>query len=134
MRLEQLISRQVMPIEHRIKIASLLLRLGVGGVFFWFGVDKFLHPQAWTAWVPSWMPGMIGLDPTMFIYVLGIIELVLGGFVLVGRFLRLAALGCAVALAGIVASLPWSDISVRDLGLLAAALALFFLAEKKHKA
>ena len=103
-------------------IALVLLRLGLGGVFLIFGIDKFFHPAMWSAYIPQWFPQI-----PYFIYVLGIIEAIIGLCILIGFKTRITAGIAAVMLLGIIGSLGYSEITVRDAGLLMTAISIVLL-------
>lgn len=104
-------------------IALLLLRLGLGGVFLVFGIDKFFHPAIWGAYIPQWFP----VHAAYFIYILGAFEAIIGICVLIGFKTRVIAGIAAVMLLGIIGSLGYSEITVRDAGLLMTAIAVVLL-------
>jgi len=103
-------------------IALLLLRLGLGGVFLVFGIDKFFHPAMWSAYIPQWFPQV-----SYFIYIIGIVEAIIGICVLIGFKTRVTSGIAAVMLLGIIGSLGYSEITVRDAGLLMTAIAIVLL-------
>jgi uncharacterized membrane protein YphA (DoxX/SURF4 family) len=103
-------------------IALLLLRLGLGGVFLVFGIDKFFHPAMWSAYIPQWFPQV-----SYFIYIIGIVEAIIGICVLIGFKTRIVSGVAALMLLGIIASLGYSEITVRDAGLLMTAIAIVLL-------
>ena len=105
-----------------------LLRLGLAFVFGWFGVDKFLNVDAWYGWIPFWLDFV---PETQFLYAVGVIEVILAFFLLINRYVRLAALVCAAFMIGIVVSFGINEITVRDIGLIAMALALALFPEKR---
>jgi len=109
----------------RHQIGLLVLRLGLGGVFLWFGTDKFLHPDIWTNYIPSWFPMLIPVS--IFIILLGIVETLLGLMLLTGFYTRVAAAIAALMLIPIIISLGYNEISVRDFGLLMLAVGIAFL-------
>jgi len=100
---------------------SLVMRLGLAFVFGWFGIDKFVHPSAWYGWIPAWLGGV---PQNPFLYALGAVEVILALLLLAGRFARFAALACAVFLVGVVVNFGITEITVRDIGLIALALAI----------
>ena len=106
------------------KYAWLLVRLAVGGVFAWFGTDKFIHPEFWLGWVPAYILNMLPFSDTLFIYSQGAVETVIGAVLIIGWYTRISALAAAAILLGITIVLGYSDIAVRDMGLLLAAVAL----------
>ncbi len=102
----------------------LLLRLGLGGVFVWFGIDKFFHPQFWSVFMPEWFSSVLPVELFTFIYLLGMFELIVGGLVLIGLYAKISAIICAAFLLGIIASLGLNDVMIRDAGLLFLALGI----------
>ena len=106
--------------------SGLVLRLGLAFVFGWFGIDKFLNVSAWYGWIPSWL-SFVPQDG--FLYVLGALEVIAALLLLIGRYVRLASLGCAALLIGVVVSFGINEITVRDIGLAAMALALAMMPE-----
>lgn len=110
-----------------LHLGLLLLRLGLGGVFLWFGVDKFLSPLVWMNWIPAWFLPYLGDSSSLFLYGLGAVEILLGLFVLLGYYSRWAAGGALLLLLGIVASFGLNEIMIRDLGLAFLALGIVAL-------
>jgi len=98
------------------KYAPILARYGVGIVFFLFGILQLINPQSWVSWLPEFIVN--NFDPVTFIYVNGIFDLVIGAFLLVGFLTRIVALLGILHLLGVIFSLGFNDISIRDFGLL----------------
>ena len=105
-------------------LAPILLRTGVAVVFLIFGIDKFFHVTAWLAYIPPWAAQLIPIDLTLFMYIQGVIEAVLGFLLLIGFWSRTVSFLCALHLAGIMVAVGYSEITVRDFGLFMATLAL----------
>lgn len=115
---------------NSIKTSNLFLRLGLAFVFFWFGIDKFIHPDYWiNAWTPAWFQSLLdrfNIGALNFIYANGIFEIVLGlGFVF-NIFVKLLALLAILFLLAVIFSFGLNEITVRDVGLIGSALALLF--------
>ncbi len=110
------------------KHAHFVLRLGLAFVFGWFGVDKFLNVQAWYGWIPSWLT-FVPQNP--FLYVLGVVEVIVALFLLLNKYVRFASITCAAFLVGVVLSFGINEITVRDIGLIAMALALALMPVQK---
>jgi len=112
------------------KYTSLLIRLGLSIVFLLFGIDKFIRPLFWSAFVPKFLSDIIPFSLNNFIYLIGIIETILGALILIGLFTRVASILSAMHLLLIIISLAipigYNDIIVRDLGLFFMALTLSF--------
>ncbi len=109
------------------ELGLLLLRIGLGGVFLVFGIDKFFNPKFWSAYMPPWFSGILPMEMFTFIYLLGVFEIIFGLAVLVGFCTRFSAGVCAVFLLGIIFSLGFNEIIVRDAGLFFLALGVVVL-------
>lgn len=110
------------------KHTRLVLRLGLAFVFGWFGIDKFFYVANWYGWVPGWLT-FVPRD--FFLYAVGGFEVVLALLLVVNRFVRVAALLCAGFLLGVVFTFGINEIVVRDIGLIAMALALAMQPEQR---
>jgi uncharacterized membrane protein YphA (DoxX/SURF4 family) len=104
-------------------LCLLLLRIGLGGVFLYFGISHLVSPVQSTKWVPE---GVAALLPNIltFIYVLGAVEVIVGLLVLIGFLTRVAASLAVVILLGIITALGFNEIMIRDTGLMFLALGL----------
>jgi len=78
------------------KHAFLILRLGLGLLFFWFGIDKLIHPANWQQFIPSFLAF---ISNEMILLAQGIIETTLGLLLLAGKFIRIAAFFTAIIFA-----------------------------------
>ena len=105
-------------------LAPIFLRTGVGIVFLLFGIDKFFHVQNWMAYIPAWLSQYVPTDLTVFMYLQGVIEALLGTFLIIGFWSRTAGFVCAIMLLIFTISLGYNEISIRDFGLFLGALAL----------
>ena len=105
-------------------LAPILLRTGIAVVFLIFGIDKFFHVNSWLAYLPTWAGAFIPVDLTLFMYIQGVIETLLGLLLFIGFWSRTVSFLCALHLAGIMVAVGYNEITVRDFGLLMATLAL----------
>ena len=103
---------------------GLILRLGLGFVFIWFGIDKLINPINWLGYIPPKVAQLIFINLDSFIFLLGIVELILGTLLIIGLYTRIVAFIMAIHLALVVASLGFNEIAARDIGLLSIALYL----------
>lgn len=101
------------------------------------GLDKFLNLLTdWPKYLSPWMAGLLPMSPQTFMYVVGIIEIVVGLMVLT-RWTRLGAWIAAVWLvliAGNLVTMGLFDIAVRDLAMAVGAYTLARVAELRHEA
>jgi uncharacterized membrane protein YphA (DoxX/SURF4 family) len=108
-------------------LAALTLRLGVAAVFLYAGIASLLAPLEWAGYLPQFLAHLIA--PLVAIKLVAVYEVAVSLWLLSGKYTRFAAAVAALTLAGILLSNPSQlIITFRDIGLLAAALALYFLA------
>lgn len=114
---------------NRKNLALIFLIGGLAFVFGWFGIDKFVHPTIWIGFLPTWMDGFLGLSKNVWIVIVGASEILFAVMILVPvRIVRQAGtVLIALHLVAVLWQVGWNDIGVRDLGLFASSLALFFL-------
>jgi len=110
----------------------LVLRVGLGLIFLWFGFQQVTDTAAWLGWVPPWVLGMSPVGAETIIMVNGIAQLVFALFLFLGLFLRVFALLAAVHMLGILVSVGFNEIGVRDFAIFTGALALALYGESKY--
>lgn len=96
-----------------------------------FGLDKFTNWMTdWTAYLAPWIDRIVPGTAEQAMYAVGVTEVVAG--LLVAVLPRIGGLVVAAWLAGIIVNLvtlgDYYDVALRDVGLLAAAVALSRLA------
>lgn len=116
------------------------LRIGLGAMYVYSGVDIIRHPTSWFwavrplfKWFPASMQASLGTPAVMTKYLIfqGIGELILA-LLLLGWFLpkylvKWAALASVLEFAGILILIPIDAITFRDIGLLGAFVALWLM-------
>ncbi len=112
-----------------VTTARWILILGLSFVFIYFGIDKFVDASLWIGWIPDWMNGLLGMNSSLWLQIIGVTEIVIGIALLIPvRLLRqIATIAAALHLVGILTQVGWNDVGVRDIGLLMMTLALWFL-------
>jgi len=108
-----------------------LVRIGLGLVFFWFGLDKCQDPDTWQGWVPVFIHNRLPIPINLFLVGQGAVEVILGLFLVLGFLTRFSSLICALILAGIIFFSGFNEVMVRDFGLLAMAVSLFISGPKR---
>lgn len=103
--------------------APQLTRYAIALVFLLLGIDQILHPALWQAYFPDTIP--FGITVAKAIFFNGLFDIVIGLLLLLGLFTRIAAALAALHIVGVIFTLGYNDITVRDLGILVAALAVF---------
>jgi hypothetical protein len=115
--------------------AFMLLRTTFTVAPILFGLDKFTNWMTdWTAYLAPWVDDLVPGTAQQAMYAVGIVEVAAG--VLVAVVPRIGGVVVAAWLAGIIVNLvslgDYYDIALRDVGLLAAAVALSRLAPTVH--
>jgi hypothetical protein len=102
---------------------SLLLRLGLAFVFGYAAFSQLTRPFIWTGYMPDFIFDFV--EPRMAVTAVAISHIVLGIWLLSGKYLHFASLTCAALLAGItLVNLGQLTVMFRDVGLVFAAVAL----------
>lgn len=117
-----------MALKHKddIQAAALVLRLGLAFIFVYAGLASFLNPVEWAGYLPPFVSTII--SATVIVQIMGLVEIALAAWLVSGKYLFYAAIASTVLLAGITAAnLNLLIITFRDVGLVAAALALVLL-------
>ena len=113
-----------MSLDRFKEYTPAIARWGVGIVFFIFGISQLLNPQSWMAYLPSFALN-IGINATTLIYMNGVFDLAIGILLLLGVFTRIVSLIGILHIIGIIISLGYNDVSVRDFGLLIVLVSVF---------
>jgi uncharacterized membrane protein YphA (DoxX/SURF4 family) len=107
-----------------IKTSFHILRVGVAITFLWIGVLIFKNPESWGGYLQPWAAGLLPLPLEKAMIGTAILDILIGFFLLIDVLTWLAALLGAVHLIIVLAVSGITDITVRDIGLLVATLAL----------
>jgi uncharacterized membrane protein YphA (DoxX/SURF4 family) len=99
-----------------------VLRVGLGLVFAWIGVDILRHPETWIGYVPPNLP--FGLTREVGLKLNGILDVALGLLLIADKLPKITAAVAVLHLAGILVTQGINAVIIRDVGLLGAALAL----------
>jgi len=113
-----------MKISNWKSYGTPVARIGIALVFLIFGIDQFIRPGAWFSYIPSGVLNY-GITEGSFILFNGLFDTLIGLFLLIGFFTRTASILAVLHLAGIIISMGYNDIAVRDFGLLIVALSVF---------
>lgn len=107
------------------------IRWGLGITFLWIGVDILRNTTAWIGFVPEQVP--FGLSRETAIKLGGIADIGLGALLMTGHWPKLVAGLVSLHLVGIIVTNGLDAVIIRDVGLLGAALALFFWPYHRRK-
>lgn len=109
-----------------------VLRVGLGAVILFAGLHKLAAPGPWAAYVVPPFDALLPITPRQFMLLNGILEPPFALALLLDRYTTFAAAFVALSLAATIAYLsvasllgaPFVEIIVRDVGLLALAVAV----------
>ena len=120
-----------------LRFSNMLLKIGIAAVFIWFGIHKFINPEYWVnTWIPQWLPGILdnfGLTPLNLVYINGIFQILVGLSFLTGVAIRLFALLASIFVVFTIFAFGlggFSEMVVRNIGLLGGLLAILFWPER----
>ena len=121
-----------------LKYSNLALRISLAFVFLWFGIDKFFHPDYWfNAWVPQSVASLLerfGFGSLDIVYALGVFEVLVGVSLLTNIFMFLFSALSVLFLISIMFFNGFSEVMVRDVGLMGALLSLMFWPRSRNSA
>lgn len=100
------------------------LRVGLAITFLWIGVLIFKNPEAWGGYLQPWAAGLLPITITQAMIGTAILDIAIGAFLLFDFLPWLAASFGAIHIVIILTTSDITDITVRDIGLLVAALAI----------
>lgn len=100
------------------------LRIGLAITFLWIGVLIFKNPEAWSGYLQPWAVRLLPIPLTQALIGTAILDITVGAFLIFNFLPRLTPLVGALHLAMVLTTSGITDITVRDIGLLTAALAL----------
>lgn len=107
-------------------LPSLFLRAGLAFVFLYAGIATLQQPLEWEGYLPHFIASMVGVTTGLRVIAIG--EIGLGMWLLTGKYAKYAAILSALLFAGIIlANISQLVVTFRDVGLLFAALALYFI-------
>lgn len=105
--------------------ATLVLRLTMAFVLFYFGFAQITDASSWTSYLPSFIDAL-PISATKFVLLNGWFEIIAAALLILGAYTRLISFLLAIHLFGIAFSIGMNGVGVRDIGLAGATLALVF--------
>ena len=102
-----------------------ILRVGLAITFLWIGILIFKNPEAWGGYLEPWAVGLLPIPLSEAMIGTAIIDIIIGALLLTDTLIWLAALAGAIHLVIVLAVSGITDITVRDIGLLAGLIAIF---------
>ena len=117
-----------------------ILRVGLAITFLWIGVLIFKQPEAWGGYLMPWAAGLLPVPIEQAMMGTAVLDVIIGALLLYDFFVWFAALVGVIHLIIVLAVSGITDITVRDIGILAAAIALMadslpekFIYKIRHK-
>ncbi len=107
-------------IDKLKKYSPVVLRFGLAIVFLWFGFSQLKNPELWTGLLPGFLNASVS-----FIYLNAIFEIIFAFLLMVGLFTRIVSFILGLHLIGIIFSLGYGAVAVRDVGLAIATFSIF---------
>lgn len=106
------------------KVSFQILRIGLAITFLWIGIFIFKQPEAWGGYLQSWAVALLPIPLSQAMVGAAVLDIMIGLFLLFDIFTWFVALVSAFHLIIILIVSGITDITVRDIGLLAATLSL----------
>lgn len=101
-----------------------ILRVGTAVTFLWIGVLILKSPAAWGGYLMPWAMNLLPVPIEQAMIGTAILDIVIGVLLLIDLWMWVAALLGAAHLAIVLIVSGITEITVRDIGLLAAAVGL----------
>lgn len=119
-------------VMRKVRLASLILRLGLAVVFLYPAIAAFIDPNSWIGFLPIFLRRIIPEKTLLLLF--SLYEIVLASWLLSGKKVFYAAVISAMTLfAIIITNIGVMDIIFRDVAILAAALALATLSRIREE-
>ena len=112
--------------SHMRKSGFHVLRVGIAVTFLWIGILIFKNPEAWgTGFIQPWAAGLLPIPIREAMISTAILDIVIGVALLIDTLTWLAGAVGSIHLIIVLIVSGINEITVRDIGLLSATLALF---------
>ena len=109
------------------KLSTFVLRFGLGITFTWFGYLIFKDPGVWGGFIQPWALEKLPLSPDLFMKIIGIFDMIVGVWLIIGFMVWLPAFLAFthLTMALVATSSGFENVIIRDIGLSFASLSLF---------
>ena len=107
-----------------MKYTKTVLRVGLGITFLWIGALILQNPEAWGGFIQPWAKNLMPVSVVTAMRGTGILDLLIGMMLISNALVWVAALVGAIHLVMVLATTGLNPVTVRDIGLLGAAIAL----------
>lgn len=99
-----------------------ILRIGLAITFLWIGILILKQPEAWGGYLKPWAAKLLPIPLSQAMLGTAILDISVGFLLLINSFTWLVALIGALHLGVILVTSGITDITVRDIAILAAAV------------
>lgn len=106
------------------KYAPVVLRLGIGMVFIWFGMNQIFDQSMWVSYIPTFITQITGLSATTVVLFNGIFEVCMAVLLCFGFRIRIIATLLFLHMIMIVGEIGLNPVGVRDIGIMFALLSI----------
>ena len=106
------------------KTAFHILRIGLGITFLWIGILIFKDPASWGGYLQPWAANLLPVPIEQAMVGTAVLDMIIGIMLLLGFWVWIGALLAAIHLVIVLVTSGITDITARDIGLLAGAVAL----------
>lgn len=96
----------------------------MGITFFWIGILILRDPVLWATFIQPWAVKFLIIPPEQFMIGVGVLDIIIGFLFLIDKFTWWVALAASFHFVGILVSSGITDITARDIGLLAGSIAI----------
>lgn len=106
------------------KISYHILRVGMAITFIWIGVLIIKSPESWAGYMQPWAVKLLPIPVTQALLSTAVLDIIIGLLLLIDWYAWVAAILGTLHLTSVLIVSGISDITIRDIGLLSATLAL----------
>lgn len=106
------------------KVSFHILRVGMAITFLWIGILILKMPASWGGYVQPWVVDILPVSISHVMIGTAILDIIIGALLVFDFLTWLAAFFGAVHLLVVLTVAGITDITIRDIGLLAGVLAL----------
>ncbi|OGL66548.1 hypothetical protein A2856_02555 [Candidatus Uhrbacteria bacterium RIFCSPHIGHO2_01_FULL_63_20] len=103
-----------------------IMRVAMGITFAWIGILIFKEPEFWGGFVQPWAAGLLPVPLKEAMIGTAVLDLAIGLLLLVDAFVWIVALVATLHLGLVITVSGIDSVTVRDIGLLGAAIMLFW--------
>lgn len=107
-----------------------ILRIGLAITFLWIGIVILKQPEAWGGYMSPWAIDLLPLPIKEMMIGTAILDIAIGALFLVDSFVWIASLVASIHLIIVLVVTGITDVTVRDIAILAAIIALMIDSRK----